>query len=121
DDLDSQFIFLWISFNAAYAQDLDFSVRGSETNSFSRFIEKLVELDDDKALYNLIWQEFTSSIRLLLGNHFVYQPFWDHVSGKLSEGEWKNSFENANSAANRAFAKYYVLPLVSGSRNSILQ
>lgn len=113
DDLDGQFIFLWISFNAAYAQDLDFSVRGSETNSFSRFIEKLVELDDDKALYNLVWQEFTSSIRLLLSNQFVYQPFWDHVSGKLSEEEWKSSFENANSAANRALGAQDTTKLLS--------
>ena len=30
DDLDSRFIFLWISFNAAYAKDLGSSLRSAD-------------------------------------------------------------------------------------------
>mgnify|MGYP003610388203 FL=1 len=34
DDLDSRFIFLWISFNAAYAKDLGSSLRSADKGSF---------------------------------------------------------------------------------------
>ena len=113
DDPDCQFIFLWIAFNAAYAQDLEFAVRGSEKTSFAQFIDKLVELDQGNALDNLVWQQFTSSIRLLLNNQFVYQPFWDYVSGKVTEQEWKASFDSANRAANHALGTQDTSKLLS--------
>ncbi len=52
-----------------------------ETKAFSLFVSKLVELDQDNKLYNLLWSEFTSSYRVLLDNKFVYQPFWDFHNG----------------------------------------
>ncbi|MCF6441133.1 hypothetical protein L1077_16985 [Pseudoalteromonas luteoviolacea] len=45
DDQDSQFIFLWIAFNAAYAQDTEV-LRHTESEAFSKFISKLIELDN---------------------------------------------------------------------------
>jgi hypothetical protein len=113
DDQDSQLIFLWIAFNAAYAQDLDDAIRTSETSSFSKFIGKLVDLDTSNVLYNIVWQEFASSIRLLLSNRFVFKPFWDNVSGKISEDEWRISFESANAAANRALGEQNTSKLIS--------
>lgn len=113
DDSDSQLIFLWIAFNAAYAQDLDDALRCSETSSFSKFVTKLVDLDNDNILYDFVWQEFASSIRLLLNNRYVFQPFWDNVSGKISEEDWKTSFANANSAANRALGEQDTSKLLS--------
>ena len=82
DDQDSQFISLWIAFNAAYAQDTEV-LRHSESEAFSLFISKLVELDKSNNLYNLVWSEFSSSIRVLLDNQFVYQPFWDFHNKKI--------------------------------------
>ena len=37
-DIDSQFIFLWISFNAAYAKDLGAGLRSTDKGSFVQFI-----------------------------------------------------------------------------------
>lgn len=103
EDLDSNFIFLWIAFNAAYAQDTEF-LRHSEAESFSLFISKLVELDKENTFYNLVWSEFSTSIRLLLDNKFVFQPFWEYHNGKLSEEEWKSKFSKAKTRANSALA-----------------
>jgi len=48
NDLDAQFIFLWISFNAAYAVDVDLEYRTTENGMFRQFFESLVRLDEDK-------------------------------------------------------------------------
>ncbi|EWH07475.1 hypothetical protein AT00_02940 [Pseudoalteromonas lipolytica SCSIO 04301] len=103
EDQDSQFIFLWIAFNAAYAQDTEV-LRHTESEAFSLFIAKLVELDESNKLYNLIWAEFSSSVRVLLDNQYVYQPFWDYQNGKLTEQEWKERFAKAKVAANNALS-----------------
>ncbi len=46
EDLDGQFIFLWIAFNAAYATEIDEEYRTSEKTSFRSFLEKLSDLDE---------------------------------------------------------------------------
>lgn len=64
-----------------------------------------MRLDKDKVLYQLIWEEFSRSIRVLLDNHFVYQPFWDYQNELIGQGEWKTKFDRSKSAANHALAK----------------
>tara|TARA_R110002012_G_scaffold66333_1_gene173296 strand:- start:4104 stop:4754 length:651 start_codon:yes stop_codon:yes gene_type:complete len=103
DDQDSQFIFLWIAFNAAYAQDTEI-LRHTESEAFSKFISKLIELDNKGDLSDLIWSQFSSTIRVLLDNKYVYQPFWDYHNGKITEPEWKERFNKAKSAASHALS-----------------
>ncbi len=103
DDQDAQFIFLWIAFNAAYAQDTEF-LNHTESKTFSKFIEKLLELDKEHSFYNLIWTEFSTSIRLLLDNKFVFQPFWDFHNGKSTQQEWESKFSKAKIAVNKALS-----------------
>ena len=49
-DLDGRFIFLWIAFNAAYAQDLSAMEVSREQQRLNRFLEKLVSLDSERCL-----------------------------------------------------------------------
>tara|TARA_R110002072_G_scaffold123360_2_gene258624 strand:- start:27 stop:680 length:654 start_codon:yes stop_codon:yes gene_type:complete len=102
DDDDARFIFLWIAFNAAYASEIGDRDRDPEQKVFGRFLAKLVQLDKDKVLYELIWTEFSNSIRVLLDNQFVYQPFWDYHNGLIGEHEWKTKFDRSRAAANKA-------------------
>ncbi len=104
DDQDGRFIFLWIAFNAAYANELGDRERIRAKQLFQLFLEKLADLDKDSVLYALIWSEFPGSIRLLLDNRFVYQPFWNFHNGKIAEQEWKAGFDQARKTANRALA-----------------
>ena len=112
DDKDNQFVFLWIAFNAEYAQDT-VCLQHTETKAFSLFVSKLVELDQDNKLYNLLWSEFTSGIRALLDNKFVYQPFWDFHNGKISETEWKERFSKAKASANYALSNKHTEQLIT--------
>lgn len=77
EDEDGRFIFLWIAFNAAYANEIIEGARAHEKKTFAMFLEKLVELDTEDILYQLIWTEFSGSIRVLLNNQFVFEPFWE--------------------------------------------
>ena len=65
EDVDGRFIFLWIAFNAAYAQELDDSDRASDKATFTAFLQKLCDLDTGKRIDDLIWKEFSGSIRTL--------------------------------------------------------
>ena len=104
-DSDGRFIFLWIAFNAAYAQDFYDQDTATERFKVGSFLNKLVELDVDKRLYGLIWQEFPSSIRVLLSNRYVFGPFWEYQQGRKSEAEWTEAFGKANRAAKAAIGQ----------------
>lgn len=106
EDGDSQFIFLWIAFNAAYANEIGEGEKSPEQKIFGQFIAKLVDLDKDEVLYQLIWKEYPGSIRVLLDNKYVFQTFWDYQNGKISKEQWENSFLSAKQAAGRALAEH---------------
>ena len=78
---------VWIAFNAAYAYEIDERYRLSEQSTFNAFLEKLYELDIGRRLDDLVWKEFSGSIRILLDTPFVLQSFWDFHRGK--NDAWK--------------------------------
>lgn len=101
---DEQFIFLWISFNAAYSQDRG-AIRVPESKEFNDFIGKLCTLDKNKLIYKLIWEDLHSSIMSLIENKFVFQAYWDYQNGLLAEDEWKKRFASAKFAAKKEMDK----------------
>ena len=111
EDDDLAFICLWIGFNAAYAQDLGEAAGGniSERQAFRNFMADVCALDADKALAALVWQVFPSSIRLLLDNQFVFQPFWDALNHPRSDGSiaehWRDAFGEARQRVHKALAQ----------------
>ena len=105
-DLDIQFITLWISFNAIYAKEFSSNQNGDRI-SFNEFIAELCRLDKDKQIYNLVWQRFPQSIRVMLDNRYVFQPFWDYKNGKITENAWKEYFDNNNKKALTALANQH--------------
>lgn len=103
-DTDTEFIYYWISFNAAYANEFGEIDRVGERELFEAFLSKIADLDTTERLYQLIWQQFSGSIRLLMDNKFVYQPFWDYHRGRISEDEWQQRFMASKAALNVALA-----------------
>jgi len=105
DDFDARFIFLWISFNAAYSNETHLNQRISEQETFHHFFERLCDLDSDKQqIYHLIWNEFTGSIRILLDNKYVFQPFWDYHNKIIDKNIWQEKFTVAKASANKALS-----------------
>jgi hypothetical protein len=104
EDEDGRFIFLWIAFNAAYATEIDDNRRLSEQETFKSFLEKLCELDEHRQIEQLVWQEFSGSIRILLDTPVVLQSFWDFHSGRISEAQWKERLAQGKRMASQALA-----------------
>lgn len=109
-DDDVAFVCLWIAFNAAYAQDTGGNTDGtSERQVFRRFVGEVCRLDADKALPALVWQVFPGPIRVLLDNHFLFQPFWDAFNNPRSDGStpthWREDFDGARQRVHRALAQ----------------
>jgi len=105
EDDDSKFIFLWISFNAAYAHELGNRWEHTEREILGNFIRILLAADESKNLYEIIWEEFPNSIRLLIGNQYVYQQFWDFQNKMIDEEKWLELFKRSKDAANHALGK----------------
>ncbi|AML51730.1 HEPN domain-containing protein [Falsihalocynthiibacter arcticus] len=92
-DHDSRFIFLWISFNAAYAGESEFqSINIGERASFTDFFGKIVSLDTEQRIDKAIWQSFSGPIRLLMQNRYVFSPFWQHHNGIDGFDDWEHRF-----------------------------
>ena len=74
-DDDGRFIFLWIAFNAAYADEEEFqNAAPGERAAFATYFRKVVALDAGQRVYDAIWNNFSGPIRVLLDNRFRVQP-----------------------------------------------
>ncbi len=105
DDGDGRFIFLWIAFNAAYANDLG-DMRMAESRLLGEFLRRLSQLDGHNRLYGLVWRRYPGAIRLLLDNRYVFQPYWDHQNGLPGSDDWEARFAAARKAAHAALANH---------------
>ena len=104
EDPDGQFIFLWIAFNAAYADETEFQqIAPSERTSFKYFFEKIDTIDAEQRIYNAIWQQFSGPVRLLMENKFVFNSFWQHQNGIQGHEDWQDNFTSASKAFAQAF------------------
>jgi hypothetical protein len=104
-DPDARSNFLWVSFNAAYANEIKDKQSFSERRVLLNFLGRLIDTDIDNLLYLLVWEHFSASIRLLLDNRYVSQPFWDFQNSWIAEEVWIEKFERSKRAAHRALGK----------------
>lgn len=103
-DLDATFIFYWIAFNAAYAEESIETFQTDERSAFDGYFSKILHLDAEGVIYDAIWQEFSGSIRLLLDNRYVFQPFWRYLNGVPGHEDWERRFEASKQRIYRAVA-----------------
>ena len=102
-DDDGRFIFLWISFNAAYANETG-EIRIAEGRRVSDFLRRLVDLDSEQQLANIVWHNYSNTIRLLLDNPYVFQPYWDNQNRLPDSETWEQQFDAAKRASHNALA-----------------
>lgn len=97
DDPDAQFVFLWISFNAAYAQELGLEM--GERERLNAFFQALLEVDHEKRLQKILFDKFSGPIRTLVDNRYVFEPFWRALREHDSNGRWEEQFAAGQRAA----------------------
>ena len=100
NDLDAQFVFLWIAFNAAYAKEIGFDE--SEREKLANFNRSLVDIDNEKKLHGILFHQFSGPIRTLLDNKYIFEPFWKALREYDSSNRWEETFASSNKAAHRA-------------------
>jgi hypothetical protein len=105
DDPDGQFVYLWIAFNAAYAQHIDDRYRVSERDAFREFMQRLLGADTKGIVLKIVYNEFQKSIKKLIENRFIFQGFWDSHNGAQPRNQWPSHFSVANKAAVVALKK----------------
>ena len=115
---DMRFILVWIAFNAAYGKDsmqTDFEnyERKGDRAGFKDFISVLCILDDKKLIYNLVWYEFSNSIRHLLNNRYCFMPFWSFYNGNQANEDWEIKFNKAIKKVNETLVSQDTETLLS--------
>jgi hypothetical protein len=104
DDEDARFIFLWIAFNAAYADEREFqSVAPGERAAFVDYFGRLAACDEGRRIYGALWHRFSGPVRMLLENRYVFNPFWQHHNGIDGFEDWEEKFR----ASSRSFAQAF--------------
>jgi hypothetical protein len=97
ENIDLKFISLWISFNAGYAGQNTGDYALTEEQHFKDFVNRLIELDHSKIIFDLLWDKFSGPVRLLIENKFAFKTFW---SAQLNEAiNWENQFKRSNAKA----------------------
>ena len=102
-----QFIFLWIAFNAAYGYELigenaDDDDPPKEWEKFDEFLAKILRLDKERAIEDIIRRQYAGPIRILLENRYVYAKFWKRVRGVSAGANWSKCFEDSRRHSLRA-------------------
>jgi hypothetical protein len=100
---DLRLICLWVAANSLYAMDEARFEAMAERERFADFVDRLVALDTEERLYNLLWNKFSGPVRMLVENKYVYSPFWDFQRGEARD--WERGFERSISDANQALSK----------------
>jgi hypothetical protein len=97
EDADAQFIFLWISFNAAYAREIGPDL--AERDQLVAFFARLLQVDTEQRLQRLLFEKFTGPIRTLIENRFVFEPFWRALREHDASDRWEAQFNASKRAA----------------------
>lgn len=95
-DADARFLFLWIAFNALYAEDHDPSGWGSERKDQQRFFEAMDSCARVSGVHDAIWTRYYDAILRLIRNHYAYWAFWKHRNAVPGFADWQARWEREN-------------------------
>lgn len=113
DDADGQFIFLWVSFNAAYARDLTLHPDLSERKNQVQFLRRLLQLDTEKRFEWLLCDQLPETVTSIIENQYIYGPYWEFCSGNPHFQEWRSTFQNFQIAGQMSLTHRTVPKLLS--------
>ena len=104
-----RFLFLWISFNAAYGYEAiyeeAYDIRLQEREKFEKFLGEIVKRDTRGKIENVLWVQYAGPVRILLDNEYVFHPFWESVRGSPRARDWEQEFASEKRRANRALGR----------------
>lgn len=91
-DPDSEFVFHWIAFNAAYGRFIDgmLAKTQNERDRYELFVKMLVSTDRKQRIANLLFDQYSDSIVQLIGNRYVFFEFWNSRLFVDADIDWEH-------------------------------
>ncbi len=96
EDADGRFLFLWIAFNALYAEDHEPDGWGSEREDQHRFFGRIASCRGASEVHDAIWTRYNEAILGLIRNRYAYYAFWKHRNGVPGFAKWQAHWEREN-------------------------
>lgn len=91
EDLDLQYVSLWISLNSICIQATSYE---NSLSQLDEFIHKIYQHDQAHKISQLIWGKMDLHIEQILQSPYLMQSYWDFKNQAISETAWKSSFEH---------------------------
>lgn len=88
----------WLN-KAEQCEDFDSTQDFCERGLYQEFLAKIVNLDKSKKLSEIVWSQYSTSIRLILNNEYIFQAFWRFQAGQITQEQWKQDQSKAKTAA----------------------
>ena len=97
NEIDEQFLFLWISFNAAYGDDGTLQQKRSadrepEHKKLTDFLRRVAKRDDDDRLIGCI-RANQKRVHDIMNNRFLFRPFWQAEYQGHAASSWQARFK----------------------------
>lgn len=108
---DMEFIALWIAFSACCSIDQHGDAPLEDHEQFLRFVGNLVRHDGDNQIYTCLWEEYSTHVKALIRNPYVFHPFW--VSQREGNDDWQGLFDQSSVSALNALSRGRVTELCS--------
>ena len=105
DQSDEKFILGWIALNAAYAEYSPDAAQIRDREGLNQYLAKIIELDEDRQVYQAIWGTFSGAIRSLLANPYIFSQYWDHQNGVAGYEDWEESFQRRGLRVGEALSR----------------
>lgn len=110
---DQAFINLWISFSACFYVEGQTPVHG--------FLQQLVDMDKEKAIYDCLWHEYSGPVKALIKNPYVFDPFWQYQRSQVeqksgdenAENQWRAEFDQSSIEALNCLSREKVPELLA--------
>ena len=102
DDKDASFIFWWIAFTALYDYENEDFAYDEEYIRQQNFFKKVIKYDEGNRIYETVHMRLEKFISTLIGNKYVFRPFWKHRNGHPNYDNWDKSFAASKRIFKRA-------------------
>ncbi|WP_413772950.1 hypothetical protein [Acinetobacter sp. MB5] len=87
-DVDLQFVSLWIAFNAIYAENLQETL-DEDQQRLRQFLLRLYGVDRERRIERCVWKNCSRSIIDWSNHPYFDQKQWDFQNQKIDKQEWK--------------------------------
>lgn len=102
-DLDVAFLFYWIAFNAAYAQDAP--RRSADWAAFRNYLRTLTAHDGGAFREAISGSPLSPVVDALLEDKHLFLPFWDNAHDESKSPDWQEKLDKDAQLAREALGR----------------